>query len=672
MASSTGSEERRSNRAAGDGGRILAVLALLYVAAASFGLWLAPAAVEPAAFLPATGVLAGALAFSGATARRGLLVGAFIASLIVALIGGAAATQALILAFIAPLSGLLFLGVGRLIGWTFQLRVPTDMIRLVLTSAFAAAAAAVTTATGLALIADAAASPADWPAWFLGYFTGLIALTPLVIGARDPAPVRRMTVEIAAVVAAGTTVTAIAYTPLFGPDWPQITPLAFATPFVLWCAVRGSVFANALHSVALSLIAILVLSPAIGAELGRGAPAPDLILATQLFILRVCGSSLLLSILFEERRRSELHLRTIIDTVPVGLILAEAQTGRVLEVNGQVERLLRHEVPRATAAGGGAPGARLPWAAMIEAAEESAPLDVHYRRGDGSQAWLRLLGRPVKGHDGDVIGSVVAIVDIDEERKAWDRIQAEVDTLQARLIHSSRVSAMGTMASAIAHELNQPLAAISNYLNGAARLVRDGTDGGDTQSLVETAIDRAESCAARAGQILTRLRRMVSRETVGLEPARVGELIDTSLQMTLMGVPAEGVVWQLRSLPGVRVKVDPIQIQQVLINLIGNAIEAVRGMDAALVELAVEQDGAMVRIDVIDNGPGFAPEVMATLFEPFVSTKKDGLGVGLSICRTIVEMHGGRIQVAREGERTRVSVTLPVYEANVEALAQAA
>ena len=642
------------------GGRTtLLLLCTAYVLANVVGLGLIPLSTGIAAFWPAAGVLAGGLAILRPGERKWLLAFAVV-TVFATSFSPAAPARALVYGVANLLCGLVFLGAFGLFG-PRQLREPKDMLRFVGAAFVASTSGALAGTVGLGLLRGGAVSVSGAPFWFLADFAGIIAVAaPIIIGA-DRSAWRRPTSEIAIVICAGIAVTIVAFLPTFGPTWPQITPLAVATPFVLWCTVRGSLFANTLFALALAMVAIVAVSGQVYAYENVGRSLPDLIFATQLFILRVSGAALLLAILFEDRRRTESQLRTIIDTVPVGLILADA-SGRVLSVNAQVEQLLRHKVPSLE---GGAPHAHLPWQRLVEAEEGAHPFDVEYGRGDGSQAWLRLMGRPVRDGDGQRIGSVVAIVDVDEERKAWDRLMTEMETLQSRLIHVSRVSAMGTMASAIAHEVNQPLASIANYLRGARRMAEKLP--GETAQ-IRAAIGRAEACAIRAGEIIMRLRKMINRESIAAQRVQVTDLIDASVSMALMGKKVKGVRCTRRQAPDAWVNADPIQIQQVLINLITNGLEAAAMRTPGDVIVGAEIEGGLVRISVTDSGPGFAAEVAEHLFEPFVSTKAEGLGVGLSISRTIVESHGGRIEVDSDGDRrTRVSITLPIAEAGSQA-----
>jgi two-component system, LuxR family, sensor kinase FixL len=226
------------------------------------------------------------------------------------------------------------------------------------------------------------------------------------------------------------------------------------------------------------------------------------------------------------------------------------------------------------------------------------------------------------------------------ERQATQR---RLQDMQAELIHMSRFTAMGEMASTLAHELNQPLTAVASYLNGCRRLL-DGSESVHNLMLRD-GIDRAADQALRAGQIIRRLRQFVARDESERRVESLPRLIEEASALALVGVKHEGVRVKFDFSSGVElVLADKIQVQQVILNLMRNAIEAMH--DAARRELTLstaELPNDMVEVSVSDTGPGIAPEIAAQLFHPFVTTKSQGMGVGLSISRTIVESHGGKL-----------------------------
>lgn len=231
------------------------------------------------------------------------------------------------------------------------------------------------------------------------------------------------------------------------------------------------------------------------------------------------------------------------------------------------------------------------------------------------------------------------IRDLTERHETQQRLQ----DVQAELIFMSRFTALGEMASTLAHELNQPLTAAASFLNGARRLMAAGQDL--DVSMVSTALDEAADQMLRAGQIIKRLREFVARKETNREREDLRKLIEEASALALVGVKQTGthVSFDFDVATGT-VLVDKIQIQQVLLNLMRNAIEAME--ESVRRELVVSTrvlDPETVEIAVTDTGSGIALDVLAKLFQPFVTTKKQGMGVGLSISRTIVEAHGGQL-----------------------------
>jgi two-component system, LuxR family, sensor kinase FixL len=221
--------------------------------------------------------------------------------------------------------------------------------------------------------------------------------------------------------------------------------------------------------------------------------------------------------------------------------------------------------------------------------------------------------------------------------------EARLQELQSELVHMSRLTAMGEMASALAHELNQPLSAIANYMKGSRRLLENSLD--DRSALLRDAMDKAAEQALRAGQIIGRLRDFVARGESERRVESVKKLIEEASALALVGAKDLGVRVRFQFDPAVDlVLADKVQIQQVLLNLLRNAIESMETSQKRdlLISTAKGSDD-MIWIGVTDTGCGIAPEMTSQLFEPFITTKRHGMGVGLSISRTIVEAHGGQI-----------------------------
>jgi two-component system, LuxR family, sensor kinase FixL len=231
------------------------------------------------------------------------------------------------------------------------------------------------------------------------------------------------------------------------------------------------------------------------------------------------------------------------------------------------------------------------------------------------------------------------IRDLSERQKTESRLQE----LQSELVHVSRLTAMGEMASTLAHELNQPLSAISNYLKGSRRLIETQSD--ERSTMMRDALDKAAEQAIRAGQIIRRLRDFVARGESERRVENIAKLVEEASALALVGAKDQAIRVQFRFDPLVELTLaDKIQIQQVLLNLMRNAVEAMQDSAKRELLLAVAPaDNDMVRITVADTGSGISPDVASQLFQPFITTKQQGMGVGLSICRTIVESHGGQI-----------------------------
>ncbi|THD62301.1 MAG: PAS domain S-box protein [Phenylobacterium sp.] len=241
------------------------------------------------------------------------------------------------------------------------------------------------------------------------------------------------------------------------------------------------------------------------------------------------------------------------------------------------------------------------------------------------------------------------------ERQAAERRFQDV---QAELAHVSRLSAMGEMASALAHELNQPLSATANYIQGSLRLLRE--DPVDVVIVTE-ALTVAGEQMFRAGDIIRRLRDFVSKGETERQIENLPQLLEEAGALAMVGAKDRGVRLTYDISPKIDlVMVDKVQIQQVVLNLMRNAVEAMA--DSERRELVVAAGSApddMVLVSVRDTGSGLNPEVAAQLFQPFVTTKQQGMGVGLSISRTIVEAHGGRIWADSEpGQGTTFHFTV--------------
>jgi len=274
----------------------------------------------------------------------------------------------------------------------------------------------------------------------------------------------------------------------------------------------------------------------------------------------------------------------------------------------------------------------------------------------GAQCWFEVHHRMLAWTDGRRVRMQVAR-DITERRSHEEASRNQQEKIQL----TSRLTTMGEMASSLAHELNQPLTAIANYSMGAVAMVRAGEARAEK---LLPALEKASAQAQRAGKIISRIREFVKRSEPRRQPASIADIVDNAIGFADIDARKRRIRIQPEvpsDLPPVLA--DPILIEQVLLNLVKNAVEA-SDFDAGAEEVRVavthrtDTPGAPIEVAVIDQGKGLSdPE---RLFEPFFSTKTTGLGMGLNICRTIIESHHGRLWAeARPGGGTIFRFTLP-------------
>lgn len=341
------------------------------------------------------------------------------------------------------------------------------------------------------------------------------------------------------------------------------------------------------------------------------------------------------------------HVRSILDTVPDAMVVID-QVGIIQSFSATAERLFGWTADEAIG--------RNVSMLMPEPYRSAHDGYLERYRRTGERRIIGI-GRVVVGErkDGSTFPMELAVGEMQGSehpyftgfvRDLTDRESTErrLQDLQSELVHVSRLTAMGEMASALAHELNQPLSAIANYMKGAERhLASDRPD----RDKLQHAISSATAQALRAGEIIRRLRDFVAKGEADRGIEKLTVLLEEAGALAMIGAKERGVRLRFNIDPSLKyVLADKVQVQQVLLNLMRNAVDAMENSERRdLTVSATPAAEEMVEVRVADTGPGIAPEIADRLFQPFMSTKAQGMGVGLSISRTIIEAHGGRIWV---------------------------
>jgi C4-dicarboxylate-specific signal transduction histidine kinase len=290
----------------------------------------------------------------------------------------------------------------------------------------------------------------------------------------------------------------------------------------------------------------------------------------------------------------------------------------------------------------------------------SFSLDIQVRTARGNRRWLRLTC-DAEQENGRTVRIFGAKQDITEMKEA----QARVCALQSELIQLSRRSAMGATVATLAHDLNQPLTAITNYAAGARRLLRKPDV--EQQSLEEGLLGIAEN-AHRAGDLIRRMRDATGGSVGRREKVLLAPLVRDAARLAMARAP-DGVVLKLAVEEHLALSADPDHIEHAVLNLLHNALDALHGSPQGEIALAVFQEGDWVEVCIEDSGPGIDPDISARLFDSLSSSRQDRMGMGLSISRTIVEAHGGTIHAGTApGRGARFCVRLPL-SSNPEAYA---
>lgn len=343
----------------------------------------------------------------------------------------------------------------------------------------------------------------------------------------------------------------------------------------------------------------------------------------------------------------EILLRSILDTVPDGMIVIDEE-GRIVFFSAAAERMFGY---READLAGENVSTLMP---SPDREKHDGYLEHYLTTGERR---IIGIGRVTTARRRD--GSTFPIeLSVGEARYAGKRLftgfirdlterqetEKRLHNVQDELAHVARVTEMGTLATSIAHELNQPLTAIANYVETASEMLADPAF--EDSDIIREALDECAAQAVRAGQVVRRLRDFIARGETERQIVPLARLVNEASALALLSAGSEMLDFRVSIADDQLVLVDRIQVQQVFLNLIKNAIEAMQ--DSPFKRLEVQSrppSGGMIHVTVMDSGPGLPSAIAADLFSPFRSTKSSGMGLGLSICRTIVEAHEGRIWI---------------------------
>lgn len=501
-----------------------------------------------------------------------------------------------------------------------------------------------------------------WAAW-LGNAMGALLVAPVVLAwgrACGKWTIGSRPKEAAALAALAVIATLVVFSRMSMPFTANPVPYLLF-PLFFWAAIRFGIREVAVLLLVVGMAAVVATCNGLGPF--TGGDVFENLISLYLFLAVAVVPTLVLAALVAERTAAQEGL-------------AASERNYRLLVENQTELVIRLDS-----------GGRVLFASPSLLAFLSAPsgdivgehlsLPVHDEDRDTLEAALRELFGPsgqcraevrLRGPEGDTWfawsgkrerdGSAAVLVgrDVTGRRRAEAQAKAHLE----QLAHVTRVSSMGEMASAIAHEVNQPLTAIQTFADASIRLLRSGPEAAAS---VAQALERIAGEASRAGEIIRRTRRFVRNEPGQPVEMDVNHVVAEVIRLAAPDAREAGIAIQAEAgaeLPCVLA--DPIQIQQVLLNLVRNAVEAINGAGGGFdrrIEIRTSRRDDEVEIRVGDSGPGLAePD---RLFEPFYSTKAEGMGIGLAISRSLIEAHGGRLTgESQPGRGALFRVRLPI------------
>jgi two-component system, LuxR family, sensor histidine kinase DctS len=364
----------------------------------------------------------------------------------------------------------------------------------------------------------------------------------------------------------------------------------------------------------------------------------------------------------EERLSTEMAFRRAMEaSLTVGMRARDAE-GRIIYVNPAFCRMVGYSAEELIGVGppmpywlpDQIPETKARHDALIQGERKPHSYETRFRRRDGSLLDALLYEAPLMDADGVHRGWMGSIIDVTERKAAGELARRQAEKLQ----HTSRLISLGEMASTLAHELNQPLASIASYATGSLNLLR-----GESADLgaVREAIGKLALQAERAGRIIRRIQDFARKREPRFRRIAIATLIEETIGLAAVDARNLGMRIEATVAPHLPpVTADRTLLEQVLLNLLRNAMEAMTGAAERVLSLSAELAGAEVVIAVADRGPGIDESVEGRIFDAFVSTKAEGMGMGLNICRSIVELHHGRLtHTPRPGGGTIFTVVLP-------------
>jgi len=516
-----------------------------------------------------------------------------------------------------------------------------------------------------------------WRAWVFSEALAFLTLAPAILTwikvartSTGKVPLPRF-LEAGALACSLLAISVAVFTRASGDEGAVPVLVYLPLPLLLWAAVR---FGPTGVSTALLTVAFLAI---LGVVQGRGpfatgAPA-DNVLPLQLFLITLSLPLMCLAALIAERRartnvlrESEARFRTLADTAPVFIWMSGLDklctflnkpwldfTGRTLDQdlgNGWAEGVHPDDRERCLAT----------YADAFDARRDFT-MEYRLRRHDGEYRWVSDKGVPRRAPDGTFLGYIGCADDITPRKEA----ELAAERHRAELAHVARLSTMGELAASLAHELNQPLTAILSNAQTAERfLASDQIDLDEVREILRDVVEDDK----RASEVIRRLRALVSKEPPALAPLDLASLIGDVVQLVHSDAILRRSRVSVEVAPGLpTVLGDRIELQQVVLNLLVNAFDAMKDCPRHEREVSVRaalDGGGMVKVAVRDRGTGVSADDLDRIFEPFHTTKREGLGMGLSISRTIIAAHGGRLWAENNPDRgATFCFTVPVAEA---------